>query len=81
MGLAASSVLEAAFRGLGKTGVALTVTCATVAIAAVLDPMLMLGAFGAFPRLGLAGAAVGSAIAAAIGAGLFWARAGANVRG
>ena len=71
-GLAASSVLEAAFRGLGKTGVALTVTCATVAIAAVLDPMLMLGAFGAFPRLGLAGAAVGSAIAAAIGAGLFW---------
>ena len=42
-GLAASNVLEAAFRGLGQTRVALSVTVTTVVLAMALDPVLILG--------------------------------------
>ena len=51
-GLAASNVLEAVFRGLGQTRTALYVTACTVGLAAVMDPVLMLG-LGPFPRLGI----------------------------
>ena len=68
-GVAAVSVLEAAFRGLGRTRVALLVTVASVALAAALDPALMLG-WGPFPRLGVAGAAAGASVASAFAAAL-----------
>ena len=68
-GVAAASVLEAAFRGLGKTQVALLVTIVSVALAAALDPALMFG-WGPFPRLGVAGAAAGASVASAFAAAL-----------
>jgi|AntAceMinimDraft_1070359.scaffolds.fasta_scaffold17668_2 putative MATE family efflux protein len=66
-GLAASNVLEAAFRGLGQTRTALYVTACTVGLAAVLDPVLMMGV-GPFPRMGIVGAAVGYSCAVGVGA-------------
>ncbi len=42
-GLVFGNVLEAAFRGLGKTKESLNVVCVSVLVAAVLDPVLMFG--------------------------------------
>ena len=68
-GLAVGNVLEAAFRGLGKTSSSLKVVSVAVAAAAALDPALMFG-WGPFPRCGVAGAAIGSSLAALLGAGM-----------
>ena len=68
-GLAVGNVLEAAFRGLGKTSSSLKVVAVAVAAAAALDPALMFG-WGPFPRCGVAGAAIGSSLAALLGAGM-----------
>ena len=68
-GLAVGNVLEAAFRGLGKTSSSLKVVAVAVAAAAALDPALMFG-WGAFPRCGVAGAAIGASLAALLGAGM-----------
>ena len=65
--LCASNVLEAAFRGLGQTRIALVIVACTIALAAVLDPMLMLGV-GPFPKLGIVGAATGTAMSVGLGA-------------
>ena len=70
-GLAAANVLEAAFRGLGQTRTALRVTACTVGLAAVLDPLLMLGYGNFFPRLGIVGAAVGYSLTYVVGTVLF----------
>lgn len=68
-GLVFGNVLEAAFRGLGKTKESLNVVCVSVLVAAVLDPALMFGC-GPFPKCGIAGAAIGSSIAALVNAAL-----------
>ena len=68
-GLAVGNVLEAAFRGLGKTSSSLKVVVVAVAAAAALDPAFMFG-WGAFPRCGVAGAAIGASIASLLGAGM-----------
>ena len=68
-GLAVGNVLEAAFRGLGKTSSSLKVVAVAVAAAAALDPALMFG-WGPFPRCGVTGAAIGASLAALLGAGM-----------
>lgn len=65
--LAAHSVTNAAFRGLGDTRTALGITAATLVVNACLDPMLIWG-WGGLPELGIAGAAWATAIANGLGA-------------
>lgn len=55
--LALHAVIGAAFRGLGDTRTALALTAATLVINAALDPLMIWGAQGVFPALGVAGAA------------------------
>ncbi|MBN96088.1 MAG: hypothetical protein CL928_18765 [Deltaproteobacteria bacterium] len=65
--LAAHSVTNAAFRGLGDTRTALSITAATLVVNACLDPILIWG-WGGLPALGIAGAAWATAIANGLGA-------------
>jgi putative MATE family efflux protein len=61
------ATLDGALRGLGATREALAITIGMVACNGLLDPLLIWG-LGPLPELGVAGAAVASAVAAALGA-------------
>ena len=64
--LAGSAISTGALEGLGVMGRALGVTLASVLVNFILDPLLIWG-LGPFPRLGVAGAAVGTSVAAGVG--------------
>jgi putative MATE family efflux protein len=66
-GMFASTVLDATWRGLGRTRPALCVTALSTILALTLNPALMLG-WGPFPKLGIVGAAVGFSAAQCVGA-------------
>lgn len=63
------AIIGAAFRGLGQTRTALVVTALALVVNAVLDPLLIHG-LGPIPKLGVAGAALATAIANAVGAAI-----------
>ena len=64
-GLVFGNVLEATCRGLGRSKESLNCVVVAVLAAAVLDPLLMFG-WGPFPKCGIAGAAIGAALAACL---------------
>jgi len=71
VGLCFSNILEATLRGFGSMKPALWVTLLMVVCNIVLDPLFMFG-IGPFPKLGVAGAAVGTSISNCIGALLYY---------
>jgi putative MATE family efflux protein len=71
VGLCFSNILEATLRGFGSMKPALWVTLLMVVCNIVLDPLFIFGV-GPFPKLGVAGAAVGTSISNCIGAFLYY---------
>ncbi|MFB6139488.1 MAG: MATE family efflux transporter [Halosimplex sp.] len=65
--VAASDTLESGFTGWGDTGAALYVNLTAIVVNVIFDPLLILG-WGGFPRLGLFGAALATAVGYAVGA-------------
>ena len=70
VGLCFSNVLEGTLRGFGSMKPAIWVTAFMVLCNIVLDPLLIYGV-GPFPRLGVAGAAVGTSISTCVVAFMF----------
>eukprot|EP00854_Cymbomonas_tetramitiformis_P026436 gene26436-32434_t len=63
--LAFSGVMMAGFKGLGKMRQAMYITVVTVAMNALLDPLLIWG-YGPIPKMGIAGAACATALSTSI---------------
>lgn len=64
---AASDTLESGFTGWGDTRAAFLVNVTAIVVNVVVDPLLILG-YGPFPRWGVFGAAVATAVGYAVGA-------------
>jgi putative MATE family efflux protein len=69
LAMGASDTLESGFTGWGDTRAALYVNLTAVVVNVVVDPLLILGLYG-FPKLGVAGAALATAVGYGTGAAL-----------
>jgi len=65
--MGASDTIESGFTGWGDTRAALYVNLTAIAVNVVADPLLILGLYG-FPRLGVFGAALATAVGYGVGA-------------